>query len=243
MNTQALLAPIDNTKIRMTEDGRVSVFDIIQFIADKKAPHKVWERLCADFPEVLTKCHNFKFTGRGQRETPVADAKTTLEILSLVKRSKVGAKIREEAFDKLARFLNGDITLADEVLQINQNPKDQQWLAVRAQSKYVRAIYTGVLQSHGVVADGYGRCTNAIYEPILGGKTSVVKQNRGLPESANLRDHLPSMELTAVMFAESGASTIIEKKDAFGNAECELLSSKAAAIVAGALRDMELLAA
>lgn len=166
-----------------------------------------------------------------------------MEILSLVKRSKVGAKIREEAFDKLSRFLSGDITLADEVLQINQNPKDQKWLAVRAQSKYVRAIYTGILQSHGVDGEGYAKCTDAIYKPILGGTTSVVKKEMGLQEKASLRDNLPSMKLTAIMFAEEGAGNIIEKKDAYGNAECELLSSKAAAIVAGALRDMELLAA
>lgn len=69
MNTQALLNPIDGTKIRITEDGRVSVFDIIQFVAEKKNPRDAWASIRADFPEVVGKCDNFKFAGRGQRET------------------------------------------------------------------------------------------------------------------------------------------------------------------------------
>ena len=44
-------------QIRMTNDGRYSVYDVIQFCG-KKGQAEVWKRLCAKFPEVVTKCYN-----------------------------------------------------------------------------------------------------------------------------------------------------------------------------------------
>ena len=76
----------DGSEIRVTDDGRYSVFDVIAFCG-KKSQSEVWKRLCVQFPEVLTKCDNFKFPGKGQRETPVASREgfCTLSDCSLVR--------------------------------------------------------------------------------------------------------------------------------------------------------------
>jgi hypothetical protein len=61
-------------------DGRIrshenqhSVFDFIRIVLVMKSERKVWERFVNNCPEVVRFCHNFKFEGAGQRETPVTD--------------------------------------------------------------------------------------------------------------------------------------------------------------------------
>jgi len=44
----------------------------------------VLKRLAERYPEVTTKCGNFKFAGQGARETPVASAKTLVQIILLL---------------------------------------------------------------------------------------------------------------------------------------------------------------
>lgn len=69
-------------EIRMTEDGRYSVYDVIRFCG-KKSQSEVWKRLLAQYPDVVAKCENLKFPGPGQRETPVAGREGILYIIGL----------------------------------------------------------------------------------------------------------------------------------------------------------------
>ena len=61
-------------QIRKTAEDppRVSVLDVIGVITglDSISASTTWERLKTQFPEVGTECPYFKFSGRGQRETP-----------------------------------------------------------------------------------------------------------------------------------------------------------------------------
>ena len=241
MNTQALLAQIEGATIRITEDGKVSVIDVIKEVTgySGNTASKTLERMKTDSPDISTNLSLNTF-GRG-RPTPVADRKTIVNIMQMLP-GIAGDKFRAATAELVLKYLDADINLAADIAD-RSSEEEQKWLEARLRGKSTRNTYTRTLQRHGVHDDGYAKCTDAINVPILGARASVVKKEMGLANSANLRDNLPSMKLTALMFAEDGASNIIEKKDAFGNAECELLSSKAAAIVAGALRDMELLAA
>ena len=59
-------------RVRRTAETppRVSVYDVLGAITGY-APedrHKLFQRLCDQFPEVRTICTNFKFPGRGQRD-------------------------------------------------------------------------------------------------------------------------------------------------------------------------------
>lgn len=75
---------LNEINVRKTEDSLFSVFDAIQFIAQKGNQRKVWERLCESHPEVLENVVEHKFPGAGQRPTPVADKATIIEIIGLL---------------------------------------------------------------------------------------------------------------------------------------------------------------
>lgn len=68
-----VIPELDNAAIRRTPDGRCSVYDLISVAGGQKNPRQAWERLIERYPEVVPKCDNFKFPGRGQRQTPVTD--------------------------------------------------------------------------------------------------------------------------------------------------------------------------
>ncbi len=54
-----------------------SVFDAIKAFRGRSCnPREEYKRLAERYPEVATTCDNLQFSGAGQRETPVANAKT-----------------------------------------------------------------------------------------------------------------------------------------------------------------------
>ena len=75
-------------QIRKTAEDppRVAVYDVLQAVTGcsaKDCTH-IYARVLAGYPEVLAGCQNFKFSGRGQRETPVADARATVDIIMVL---------------------------------------------------------------------------------------------------------------------------------------------------------------
>lgn len=104
------------TEVRFTDDGHVSVYDAITFATGDKNPRKTWGRLSEQYPEVVAFRYNFKFPGKGQRETPVTDFQGFLEIL-VVLPGRLAARVREEAVRTLIRAMDGDLTLVDEILE------------------------------------------------------------------------------------------------------------------------------
>ncbi len=92
-NLTVFSAEYEGQSVRITPDGRVSVFDAIAaFRGTSCNPHQIWGDLQKNHPEVLALCHNFQFPGQGQRPTPII-AKEHLELIldslpsiSLVKR-------------------------------------------------------------------------------------------------------------------------------------------------------------
>ena len=73
-------------KIRKTHETpqRISVYDLIAAITDQDGTQSshLYKRLLDMHPEVRTWCTNFKFSGRGQRLTPVTDARGAVMIMS-----------------------------------------------------------------------------------------------------------------------------------------------------------------
>ena len=80
MPTQlATLLGKEVVSIRKTSETppRISVVDVIQAITEmaKNNAGNYFERIKNTHPEVSTNCRNFRFPGRGQRDTPVADVR------------------------------------------------------------------------------------------------------------------------------------------------------------------------
>lgn len=93
--------------IRETEDGRYSVYDTIEVLADKKNPRETFKRLCDEYTEVVKKCDNLQFPGAGQRLTPVATKENILYIIGLLPGAFNNSKFKiQSSFivaDKLKR--------------------------------------------------------------------------------------------------------------------------------------------
>lgn len=213
-----------NAEIRVTEDGRYSVFDLLKFCG-KKNPSQVWNGdnrgngLIDRYPELIHKVENLQFPGAGQRETPVATRENLLYILGLLPGA-FGRAYREDAARVFIQYLDASPELAESIID-RANEKSLQRIEARLKSKKIRLSFTSTLQDHGVVGWQFGACTNAIYTPILGGTMKQVKQSRGLTKKDNLRDTLDEFELSQVMFAESLAKRKIEKDDLQGYQQCE----------------------
>ena len=74
-------------RIRRTDENpsRVSVTDVAMAVSGgtQHDAAKSLRRLCDQYPEVGPNWSHLKFKGRGQRETPVTDAKGIVEVIML----------------------------------------------------------------------------------------------------------------------------------------------------------------
>ncbi|HXQ53299.1 MAG TPA: KilA-N domain-containing protein [Stellaceae bacterium] len=157
-------------------------------------------------------------------------------ILAAAYAGFLSPKLEIEVREVWLRYRRGDATLADEILQ-RAPPADNVWAGVRALARARRVSYTNTLRDHGVVNDGYWRCTNAVYRKLLGNTASNLRAERGLPPKANLRDGLATDELSYVMAAEVLATERIEEEDRQGNSECEYASARSAGFIRRAIEE------
>lgn len=96
---------LDFGNIRVTEDDKFSVYDIIRVIGGKKNPWDCWKRLCDEYSELLASCEEYKFPGRGgaARTTPVTDSEGAFYIIGLLPGA-VGHAYRERAAKEMCRL-------------------------------------------------------------------------------------------------------------------------------------------
>jgi hypothetical protein len=226
------------SSIRVTEDGRYSVLDIIRFCTGSKNPSQTWngdkanratrqKGIVERFPEVIRKTDNFKFPGKGKRETPVANRENILYIIGLLPGA-VGRAYREESAKVFLQYLEASPELAESVID-RATPEDLKRIQKRLAGKQIRVQFATELYDRGVT-EGWqiASCTNEIYKPLLGGTAKEVRQNRNLPVKANIRDSMDSLELASVMFAEELATRDMKAKNAHGYPECKTITANAA---------------
>lgn len=115
-----IIPELNNAKIRKTEDGRFSVYDLIRLAGGQKNPREPWKRLQEAYPEVVTKCDTFKFNGKGQNNTPVATLENCLYILGLLP-GECGKSYREKAANLVRRYIEGDADLGAEMMIRDHN--------------------------------------------------------------------------------------------------------------------------
>jgi len=234
--TLADLTPVwtcDDGSIRITPEGQPSVFDMIKTLGGRKDPRKTWERLTEAHPEVALKCHNLKFPGPGQRNTPVAkDKESAFYILGLLP-GEVGRKYREQSAKLFTKWLEDPAGLVGDLAE-HLNEDQQKKLEARLKGKRTRHTFVDGLKDHGVVRDGYAHCTNAIYEPVLGASARGLKnrfaEREGLvvAKVKNPRDHMTITELTDVETAERIAEGQLRRQTVAGNTGCERVCRKSA---------------
>lgn len=104
-------------QIRWDEaSNKGSIYDAIKLVTGNANERDVFGRLKITNPEVVAKVDNIKFPGKGQKETPCADAVTLVEIAYLCP-GKAAAKFRRQGAELLCRALAGDLSLVDEIIE------------------------------------------------------------------------------------------------------------------------------
>ena len=83
----------DVPQLRKTNDepSQISAIDVVRAVSGKGANEaaEAWRRLVEQYPEVKAKSFDFKFPGRGRRNTPVLCVRGAIELmvfLQLVQR-------------------------------------------------------------------------------------------------------------------------------------------------------------
>ena len=104
------------------DDHRISVFDVIGSLGYGN-PRDLWQRLTRDYPRVATLAANHRFKGRGQQPTPITDLAGLLEILALLP-GQPGDLTRHELVDKYTRYLDGDVSMIEEMIDRQENVED-----------------------------------------------------------------------------------------------------------------------
>ena len=117
----AHLAELDDGTVRQirktAEDPpRVSVIDVVATVTGCSAnvASNTVQRLAEAYPEVSSCWCNFKFSGRGQRDTPVTDARGAVEVIMILP-GRAAARVRKMAADVMVRYLGGDPGIVEEV--------------------------------------------------------------------------------------------------------------------------------
>lgn len=184
-------------------------------------------------------------TDRATEYLEALSAETGIPVSSLCISTKGGAYqgtwIHPRAAVDLTRWISADFAVwmdgflldvlerpaqAIETLVPRLDEKESEWLEARLNAKRTRNTFTNELKEFGVERDGYGRCTNAIYRPILGqdakGLKESLAQKTNLPVKAiNPRDHMTVRELQDVESAERIAVGQLKRTEAHGNREAE----------------------
>ena len=114
----AALLGRDVKQVRKTDEQppRVSVIDVISAIlgVSGNVAAVTMGRMKAEYPEVTSGCCDFKFKGRGQRDTPVTCVCGIVEIVMLLP-GRHAAHVRRQAAELLTRYLGGDLALIKEI--------------------------------------------------------------------------------------------------------------------------------
>lgn len=90
---------------RINNVKKISIYDLITAICGSKNVHDTFKRFSTENPDILEKCSNFKFPGRGQGESPVADTEIAMEII-LELPGKRAKQYRSAAAKVLLNYMN-----------------------------------------------------------------------------------------------------------------------------------------
>lgn len=181
----------------------------------------------------VTENHLLKIK-RGKNGGTYAQKQIALEYAQYLD-PQLGVLVNEVFFQRVEEEKNPDLILDRAVKTYERRGMSPEWIRKRLKTKAVRNEFTSCLAAHGVEHEGFRNCTNAIYSPLYGGTTAVIREKKNLPDGANIRDNMSEFELQAIEFAEALSKNAIQKNGLKGNAQCELVCSKSARIVANAV--------
>lgn len=210
-------------EVRVTADRRFSVYDVLVAfgVCNSSDVRMVFKRMKEGHSEVVTFCDDFKFPGRGQRNTPITDEEGIYQILMLCP-GKRGAEFRKWAAGILA---DPEKALDHSIRGYKRQGKSNEWIRARLEGKLQRHGLTETLKLHGVTGHGYAACTDAINVGLTGKTAKALKAERSVQRT---RDGLSEVELAAYALTEAIARNEIQESNAQGNNACRSKCADAA---------------
>lgn len=148
---------------------------------------------------------------------------------------KLHILVNEVFFERIEEEKNPDLIVDRAIGTYQRKGRSAEWITKRITGKAVRNEFTSALRKHGVMGDGYKRCTNAMYVELYGKEANQVRQIKGLPEKANIRENMSLLELQSISFAETLAMDDMERNRRYGNEECARTANHAARTVRNSL--------
>lgn len=245
-NLTVFAGEYDGKAIRVTEDGLFSVFDVlVAFIppSERKGkqaeginPRQVLKSITARNPEVVQVLDNFKFPGRGQKNTPVASEEGIYEILMLCPGDRgtefrrfaatVLRERREEESDPELAYIRGKQRAIN--VWRKQGKTDEE-IAAQIRGIESRNYLTDTLRDHGVKEGWqYAAITNGTYLELFGGTAQELKQERGLSKADRLRDDFDLVETQSLGLIEAIGGQKIRLDGRKGYLECKDATDDAA---------------
>ena len=218
---------LDSPSVRKTEDGLYSVFDAIQFIAQKGNQRLVWKRLTESHPEVVTFVTTSKFLGAGQRETPVADKVTIVEIIALLP-GDIGGKTRKAAVELLLQYIEAPEELAKRAIaKITDVDKlrDIHETAFRKYINHYHPLMGEVKQRDGLSPTTYQHVNSINTRACMGAEPAIIKAERG---GKTAREKATSEELSRLAVLQEAQCSALKKENARGHSEISRITQNAA---------------
>lgn len=200
-----------NQKIRQTEDGKASVYDLIRNAIAGRGERQVWQRLKEAHPEleelvsVVRFCDN---AGRLNKPTPVVDLEGWLQILPLLPGA-AGKKYRKSTAELVVKVWKGDAMLG---LQIMLRDADKANVARAKRRLRVRSLNVDVTAA----AYGNNEKPNLVHDARYRGfyrkNTREVRRLMGLEGKESPLNYMDDSDLAEHEVIQSRALKAIKNK-------------------------------
>lgn len=228
MNTlQGFEGALRDGSIRKTPDNEVAVIDVIQHLAGKTYAQskQTYKWIKSRHLELGAFTYTYSF-GVG-RPSAVMTIQGIIQLIMVLPGLKAG-KFRQDAARLICRYMAADITLADDILQRNQNPEDAKWLEERAKGKVERLALTDTIQSHGGERHTYIAVSEINNRAITGMPAKEIQRVRGVKKT---RDGLTTGEVIAMGFTEHLEASEIDNRNAFSHTQISSVAADVASDV------------
>lgn len=184
--------------------------------------------------------------GEGAKRDTLSRARHTQEVTIISELGVYGLILGSELeqarpFKKwvkllIQRYRQGDITLADEVLQRNTNAADAEWLATRAAVRAGRAELMDVLHVwHSPENRLIENVSRLVTRAVIGRSPAEYREAHGLKKSAPIRDHFSHTQLADVRWLEGKLAGVLASKQPADHKEAYQACKTAVEVIYGAI--------
>lgn len=192
-----IIPELRNSKIRRTDEGLISVYDLIKVCGEKKGQRKLWMRLSEQFPNTVQKCHSVKF-GRvdGKKAnlpSPACTEEVALEIMGLLPGA-IGDKYREGAANLVRRYIEGDADLGLEIMIRDRNKDNYERVKRRMQVLETNKEVAKIVSANP--GTRYSDVHNDRYKGLYGKNASQLRSECGAKPKETPLNYMSELDLT-----------------------------------------------